>query len=205
MPSDPGRAPRGATTLSRFTPVVLLLLLIVAVAVPVLAFQEHALFLPLTRRGPVTAPTQIVTPVVTPRVTPSVAPDDIPGWLIGEWSYFASASANTGFGDFPTFREDGTFNRTVVAIAGSTYYLTSFDGKYRVSGNKLVFYDRLKGTATAYSWEEIWRLTQSLVEDVPVEDEERTFGQTPDGDLFLTFVDPDTGEDVTTEYSRDEP
>ena len=194
-----------ATPWSRRVLPALLVVLVLAAAMPVFALHDHALFLPFTTRNPLPAPTQVVTPGVTPDVTPdvtpSVVPDDVPGWLIGDWGYFASASANTGLGLFYTFRADGTFDRTVVVIVNTTYYLTSFVGKYRVSGDNLVFYDRLKGTATAYSWDEIWQLTSSLVEDEPVEDDEVSFGQTEDGKLYTTFVDPDTG-DVTTEYSR---
>ena len=138
------------------------------------------------------------TPAVTPEVTPP--PSDVEEWLIDQWKYSIIASP-IGFASLLEFRGDGTFTRIAIAITegpySTSYYAKTFEGKYSVSGDTLLFFDRLSSESRADSWEELWRLIDPSIQDVPEADEELRFRQTSEGNLVLIHADGDE-----TEYER---
>jgi hypothetical protein len=196
----------------RLVPIVVLVTLLLTGAATALTQEGSAnstreVFLPLAMAGASRAePTPATTPsppagttpnptaVVTPSPTagvPPAPPADGNEWLIGQWEYYAS-SGGLAMGILLELREDGTFTKVVASVVGDSYYASAFEGKYRISGDKLISYERLKSTATASSWEELLRVAFTSVKDVPVEDTEETFGRSGDDGLLIE----------TTEYER---
>lgn len=213
MPQHPSH--RHAPSSRRLILCTLLLALLLAALVPGLAraglLASGSVFLPiLAGESEVGSPTQTPPPNETPEVTPppgetpevTPPPSEIEEWLIGQWTYSIIAPP-VGFTSLLELRDDGTFIKVAGSVIDSqyysSYYAKAFEGKYRVSGDTLTFYDRLSSESQADSWEELWRLAFPSIKDVPEPDEERQFRQTPGGNLVLIDAD---GEE--TEYQRDE-
>ena len=85
------------------------------------------------------------------------------------------------------FFGDGTFDKVVVAIiSSSSYGVNVFEGKYRVSGNRITLYDQMRGSQMASSWDEVYAiLADPPAKDTPLEDSEHTFSRTAEGNLLL--------------------
>ncbi len=205
MPQHPSHR-QAPSSPRRFVLCTLLLALLLAALVPGLVraglLANGSVFLPMiVGESEGGTPTQVPTPEVTPPPddTPEVTPppSEIEEWLIGSWSYFAS-SGSIGLGITYEFREDGTFFRAVGSVVQYSYSVFAFEGRYRVEGDRIVFYDQLKSEGHASSWDELWRIAESSIKDVPVEDEERRFTQASADTLILH------SDEVDTELTRDE-
>lgn len=104
--------------------------------------------------------------------------------IYGTW-WCNNAVGNVGMSIMIELNKDGSFERAVGSVSGYSYYSTAFEGKYRISAEKIIFYDQKKSTGYASSWEELWRISEGLVKDVPVEDTEFSFGGIVDGNLIM--------------------
>lgn len=104
--------------------------------------------------------------------------------ILGTWMY-TNSSGSVGLAIMYEFKENGTFSKAIGSVAGSSYNSTAFEGKYKITSNKLTLYDQKKSTGYASSWNELWRISQSLIKDIPVEDNTYTFSMTVDGKLVI--------------------
>lgn len=119
----------------------------------------------------VTKPTATPKPSATPQPT---AQPQASTSIVGDWIY-SNSSGNVGLAIMYEFKANGTFTRAIASVAGSSYNSTAFEGKYRIEGNTITFYNQMKSTGYASSWDEIWRMANSSIKDIPVEDSTRTF------------------------------
>lgn len=108
-------------------------------------------------------------------------------WLIGSW-FYSEASGNVGFTCIYEFKEDGTFTKAIGTISGYSRYAIGFEGDFKISGDKLVFYNQLKSEAQAAEQESEWwylKMADSVMKDIPVDDEEKHFEKDDDGNLVI--------------------
>lgn len=104
--------------------------------------------------------------------------------ISGLWSY-TNASGNVGLSIMLELKKDDTFERTLGSVSGNSYSSTAFEGKYKISGDRIKFYDQKKSTGYASSWDELWQISESLVKDTPAQDNEYSFSQSSDGNLII--------------------
>lgn len=113
--------------------------------------------------------------------------DDEYEWLIGSWQYSAS-SGSIGFVCVYEFKEDGTFSRAIGSISGYSRYAQGLEGNFKISENKLIFYNQLKSEAQASTQYDDWwylKLADSMIKDIPEDDSEKAFALDDEGNLVL--------------------
>lgn len=104
--------------------------------------------------------------------------------LVGTW-FCTMSSGDVGFSVMLEFKDDGTFVKALGSVAGYSYSATSFEGEYRIKGDKIIFYNQKKSTAYASSWEELWEMAYTSIKDIPAEDEEKTFELLDESTLLI--------------------
>jgi hypothetical protein len=92
--------------------------------------------------------------------------------LVGKWQHIA-ASGNAGISISLELKSDGTFFKVIGTSTNYAVSGTSFEGKYKISGNKITFYNQAKGTGSGSSLTDM--IFNSKIENVPVDDTEETF------------------------------
>jgi len=102
--------------------------------------------------------------------------------LAGKWEHQA-ASGNVGLYVSLDLKSDGTFFKVVGTSANYAVSGTSFEGKYRISGDKIVFYSQMKGTGSGSSLTDM--IFNPKIENVPVGDKEESFFLTDSNHLLL--------------------
>ncbi len=128
---------------------------------------------------------------------------DMDKWIVGIWTY-GTATGNVGLYESIEFKADGTFDKGVGTIINLTRSATGFEGKYKISGDKLTLYDQLKSQsriATEVN-RNYWALIigQDQYKDIPVDDVEYQITRTDDDELSMsTVVD---GTPVTIVFTR---
>lgn len=105
--------------------------------------------------------------------------------IVGSWMYTA-VNGNTGFTVLYEFKNDGTFNKTLGSVVNYLHSSTLFEGKYKISENKLVLYEQKKSEANSLSWEELWKSADTIIKNIPVDDDEFAFEITNEGNLIIT-------------------
>jgi hypothetical protein len=108
-------------------------------------------------------------------------------WLIGSWMY-SDSSGSVGFACIYEFKEDGTFSKALGTISGSSRFATGFDGNFKISDDRLILYNQLKSEAQASSrYDDLWimKIAETLIKDIPVDDEEKPFRKTDEGNLVI--------------------
>ncbi|HYG60228.1 MAG TPA: S-layer homology domain-containing protein [Symbiobacteriaceae bacterium] len=98
--------------------------------------------------------------------------ESVPADLIGRWLY-TTANGSVGYAAFYEFMSDGTYHQGLSSSTSYTVFSTVYMGNYRVSGNKILFFNRKKSTVQGTDWMDI--IFRPSIDDVPVEDVERTF------------------------------
>lgn len=94
--------------------------------------------------------------------------------LVGNWVYSASAG-NVGLSILIEFKSDGTFSKGIGTVTSFSVDGTSYNGNYKVDGDKIIYYNRLKGTAIASSLDEWFEYYASMINDIPTDDTTETF------------------------------
>lgn len=102
----------------------------------------------------------------------SVKPAATSADLVGIWEHMA-ASGNTSLYISLELNRDGTFIKTVGTATSFSVSGTGFSGEYTISGDKLLFTNRKKGTTAGSSLTDM--LFTPDVEDMPVEDAQESF------------------------------
>lgn len=105
--------------------------------------------------------------------------------IVGSWMY-TSVSGNVGLTVLYEFNEDRTFSKALGTVVNYLHSSTLFEGKYKISENKLVLYEQKKSEVNSLSWEELWKSADPIIINIPVEDEELTFEKTSEGNLVIT-------------------
>ncbi len=147
---------------------------------------------PVTTPSPTTpALTTPTAPASTPTPTPTTPPpsgsnsNTSEDWLNRTWVY-STGTSSAGFAIILEFKADGTFDKALGTVTGYYYYSsTAFEGKYKVSNNKIHLYEQKKSTAYASSSSALWRMSDSIVKDIPVEDEEFAYSKSEEGNLIF--------------------
>ncbi len=170
---------------------------------------------PVTAPAPSSSPAPSSTPAPTPTAPTSPTPSPVTpatpapsgnnsniseDWLIGTWVYSYSVG-NVGLAIILEFREDGTFDKAIGTVSGYSYSATAFEGKYKVSDNKILFYEQKKSTAYASSSSELWRMALSKIKDIPVDNEEVEYSKSEEGNLVYTQI-LEEGQRYRNEYHR---
>lgn len=95
--------------------------------------------------------------------------------LVGSWGYSHSIT-NISMVVILTFNSDGTYAKGVGSATPYQVAVTSFHGNYKVVGEKILFYNRMKGYSSGSdAWDMMMRDAILPRADGPVEDEELTF------------------------------
>ncbi len=108
-------------------------------------------------------------------------------WLIGSWQCSAF-SGNVGFVSIYEFKEDGTFSKALGTISGYSRYAQGLEGKFKISENKIIFYDQLRSEAQASDkYDEWWylKMANSVIKDIPEDDFEKAFALDDEGNLVI--------------------
>lgn len=108
-------------------------------------------------------------------------------WLIGSWGY-STSNGDVNMEIMYEFKADGTFYKVASTMSGGARTATDYKGKYRISGDKLILSDQLKGTGPASSrFDKIWYITMDSYDtkDVSAADVEYSITKTDDGMLNL--------------------
>lgn len=104
--------------------------------------------------------------------------------LVGSWGYSHSIT-NISLVVILTFNSDGTYSKGVGSATPYQVAVTSFHGNYKVVGDKILFYNRMKGYSSGSdAWDMMMRDTILPRAEGPVEDEELAF-QLEDDQLIL--------------------
>lgn len=91
--------------------------------------------------------------------------------IIGSWENY-QAVVNVSLTSNLVLNSNYTFSYMIVTYTSSgSYSATSFEGKYKIEGNTLTFYNQLKGTATASNSSSF----DSMIENIPVADKINQF------------------------------
>lgn len=113
--------------------------------------------------------------------------DDEYKWLTGSWEYSAF-SGSIGFICVYEFKEDGTFSRAIGSISGYSRYAQGLEGNFKISKDKLVFYNQLKSESQASTYNDDWwllKMADSVIKDIPEDDSEKAFVLDDEGNLIL--------------------
>lgn len=93
--------------------------------------------------------------------------------IVGTWTR-SLASGSIALGQSLEFKSDGTFERVVGTIINYTYNASAFEGDYKITGDKLILTNQMMSSGYAESWEELWKISNSVIKDIPVDDQEYT-------------------------------
>ncbi|MFA6984024.1 MAG: S-layer homology domain-containing protein [Sedimentibacter sp.] len=104
--------------------------------------------------------------------------------IVGSWEYFA-ASGSVAFGSSLEFKSDGTFIRVVGTVINYTYDISACEGNYEISGDKLILTNQMMSKGYEKSWEELWKISDSVIKDIPVADQEYTIEIVSDDVLII--------------------
>ena len=104
--------------------------------------------------------------------------------IVGTWEYFA-ASGSVSYGQNLEFKSDGTFERVVGTLINYTYDISACEGDYEISGNKLILTNQMMCKGYEKSWEELWKISDSVIKDIPVDDQEYTIEIVSDEVLLI--------------------
>ncbi|HYE82507.1 MAG TPA: S-layer homology domain-containing protein [Clostridia bacterium] len=137
------------------------------------------------------------TPPPAPAVSEKVAADakDMADWLIGTWGY-STSNRNVHLDIMYEFKKDGTFYRVTAPLVMYVRTGNVFEGKYRISGDKLILSDILKSIGLAQShFDKIWYFTMESYtsRNVQWEDEEFQISRTDDGTLMIGDIEFNRG------------
>ena len=139
--------------------------------------------------GTSTAPAASPSPVATPApVSTSAGENDsenLAEWLIGTWGY-STSNGNVHLDIMYEFKKDSTFYKVVAPMVNGARTGNVFEGKYKISGDKVILYDQLKSVGPARSYfDKIWyfEIESYDTKDVPVEDAEHQINRA-DNDLL---------------------
>jgi hypothetical protein len=120
---------------------------------------------------------------------------DLAEWLIGTWGH-STSNGNVNLEIMHEFKKDGTFYKVVAPLVLGVRTGNVFEGKYRISGNKLILSDQLKsiGPATSY-FDKIWYFTIDSYDsrNTPVEDAEYQVGRADNDKLRIDDTEYDRG------------
>lgn len=108
-------------------------------------------------------------------------------WIIGTWGY-STSNGSVNLEIFYEFKEDGTFCRITAPLVLYVRTGNVFEGKYRISGDKLILSDILKSTGPAKSnFDKIWyfEIESYDTKDIPVGDAEHQISRTAEGMLII--------------------
>ncbi len=111
-------------------------------------------------------------------------------WLIGFWGHSDSnTNADLSMDFMYEFKADGTYYVILSSLWRGARTATYYEGKYKVSVDKLILSERLKGTgpASATHFKEIWyvKMDSYTTKDEAVEDSEFVISKTEDDKLII--------------------
>lgn len=159
-------------------------------AVPPLVDKTNALKykLDMTVSKPAAVPGE---PISKPEAPKAAERNELADWIVGTWGY-STSNGSVNLEIFYEFKEDGTFCRITAPLVLYVRTGNVFEGKYRISGDKLILSDILKSTGPAKSnFDKIWyfEVESYDTKDVPWEDEEKKVSRTNDGTLMLDDIE----------------
>ncbi|MEA4848163.1 MAG: S-layer homology domain-containing protein, partial [Clostridiaceae bacterium] len=129
-----------------------------------------------------------------PAPDPAKESGELAEWLIGTWGYSNSGGwgSNAHLEMMYEFKKDGTFYKVLAPMISGARTGNVFEGKYKISGDKLTLYDQLKSVGPAKSYfDKIWYFEMESYDtkDVPVEDSEYKISRTDEGTLIMDDVE----------------
>ncbi len=116
---------------------------------------------------------------------------ELADWVIGTWGN-STSNGSVSLEIFYEFKEDGTFCRITAPLVLYVRTGNVFEGKYSISGDKLILSDILKSTGPAKSnFDKIWyfEIESYDTRDVSVEDAEYQISRTADGMLIIDDIE----------------
>ena len=133
-----------------------------------------------------------------PAPDPAKESGELAEWLIGTWGYSNSGGwgSNAHLEMMYEFKKDGTFYKVLAPMISGARTGNVFEGKYKISGDKLTLYDQLKSVGPAKSYfDKIWYFEMESYDtkDVPVEDSEYKISRTDEGALIMDDVEFERG------------
>ena len=134
-----------------------------------------------------------ITSIPTKPEAPTQDNKDMNEWLIGFWGYSDSAggldlSSRVYIDYMIEFKADGTFLFILSSMWKGSRTATAFEGKYGISGDKLILSEQLKSTGGATTtYDGIWYLAMDSYEtrNIAYEDKEYTISRTSEGTLMI--------------------
>ncbi len=154
-----------------------------------------------TQAAPAATPAP-VTPKPTPVPRPTPAPakaaaegGGIAEWLIGTWGY-STSSEYVHLDIMYEFKKDGTFYRITSPVVMYVRTGNLFEGKYKVTGDKLILTDIVKSIGPARSYfDKIWyfEIESYTSRNIEWENEEWTISRTDGGTLMIGDTEFDRG------------